>query len=128
MPLGYPRLFTREEANALLPSLQPLVSEIILTHARILAAQPAMAPILEKALGNGGSQIAAELLPDFRRIRECIDAIHEHGVLVKDLGSGLLDFPAAREGELIFLCWRAGETRVDFWHTPEAGFPGRQPL
>jgi hypothetical protein len=128
MPLGYPRLFTREEANALLPSLQPLVSEIVQSHSRILAAQPALAPILEKALGNGGSQVAAEVLPDFRRIRACLDAIYEHGVVVKDLGAGLLDFPASRDGELVYLCWRMGEDRVAFWHTPASGFAGRQPL
>ncbi len=128
MPLGYPRLFTREEANSLLPSLEPLVDEMVELHARILAAQPALAPVLEKALGNGGSQIAAEVLPDLRRLRQCVEAINEHGVLVKDLGAGLLDFPASREGQLIFLCWRMGESRVAFWHTPEGGFGGRQPL
>jgi hypothetical protein len=54
-----------------------------------------------------------------------IDAI---GVQVKDLEKGLLDFPCRIEGELVLLCWRRGETRIEYWHTLEAGFRGRQPL
>jgi hypothetical protein len=54
-----------------------------------------------------------------------IDAI---GVQVKDLDTGLLDFPTRVDGELVLLCWRRGETRIEYWHTVEAGFRGRQPL
>jgi hypothetical protein len=54
-----------------------------------------------------------------------IDAI---GVQVKDLETGLLDFPCEVEGEVVLLCWKMGESRIDFWHTMEAGFRGRQPI
>jgi hypothetical protein len=50
------------------------------------------------------------------------------GVLVKDLETGLLDFPSERDGEIVFLCWRHGEPSVAHWHAVDAGFSGRQPL
>jgi len=54
-----------------------------------------------------------------------IDAI---GVQVKDLDTGLLDFPCHMDGETVLLCWRMGEPRIDFWHSVEDGFRGRQPI
>lgn len=54
-----------------------------------------------------------------------IDAI---GVQVKDLDSGLLDFPFQLEDRVVLLCWKQGETSITHWHTLESGFAGRQPL
>jgi len=54
-----------------------------------------------------------------------IDAI---GVQIKDLETGLLDFPCLIDGETVLLCWKMGESRIEFWHTLDAGFQGRQPV
>ncbi len=54
--------------------------------------------------------------------------IGECGVEVKGLEAGLLDFPALRNGELVYLCWRVGEPRIEWWHPVHTGFAGRQPL
>ena len=50
------------------------------------------------------------------------------GAIVKDLDSGLLDFPSIRDGVEVLLCWRLGEDEVGWWHGPEDGFAGRHPL
>ena len=50
------------------------------------------------------------------------------GVLVKDLDTGLVDFPGQRAGQDILLCWQLGEDEVAFWHGLEDGYAGRQPL
>jgi Uncharacterized conserved protein (DUF2203) len=50
-------------------------------------------------------------------------------VVVRDPERGLVDFPAIRDGEEVYLCWLEGEEEdVRFWHVPDAGFAGRQPL
>lgn len=54
-----------------------------------------------------------------------IDAI---GVQVKDLDTGLLDFPFQLEDRVVLLCWKQGETAITHWHTMEDGFAGRKPL
>ena len=57
-----------------------------------------------------------------------IGEVQAMGVLVKDLDTGLVDFPATRDGEDILLCWQLGEDEVAYWHGLEDGYAGRQPL
>jgi len=124
----FDRLFTAQEANHLLPELRPIVADLIQARARLLEMQPALAPVLEKMLGNGGSRLTAELLDTFERLRSDVRAIEALGVVVKDLETGLLDFPAERDGRIVYLCWRYGEPSVAHWHSIDDGFAGRQPL
>jgi hypothetical protein len=128
MAQTFDRLFTAQEANRLLPGLHPIVADLIQARTRLLEIQPALAPVLEKMLGNGGSRLTAELLETFERLRADVRAIEAMGVVVKDLETGLLDFPTERDGEVVFLCWRYGEPSVAHWHSLDAGFAGRQPL
>ena len=57
-----------------------------------------------------------------------VDEIGTHGAEVKDLDTGLIDFPALRHGETVLLCWQLGEDEIAWWHTVEDGFAGRRPL
>jgi hypothetical protein len=57
-----------------------------------------------------------------------VNAIHELGGVVKDLDTGLVDFPARLAGVVAFLCWRLGEDEIDHWHGIDEGFSGRKPL
>jgi hypothetical protein len=57
-----------------------------------------------------------------------ITELEDLGLQVKDLDSGLVDFPAERYGEKVLLCWRYGESEVSFWHKPNEGFNGRKPI
>jgi len=50
------------------------------------------------------------------------------GIVLRDLDSGLIDFPSIRDGQEIYLCWIDGESDIVFWHELDAGFQGRQPL
>jgi hypothetical protein len=80
------------------------------------------------AIGNGGSRKAGELLPYFERMQNALLTIQELGCELKDIDMGLVDFPALREGRVVYLCWRYGEDRLRYWHELDAGFAGRQPL
>ena len=62
------------------------------------------------------------------RLQAVMEAIQEHGCHVKDLDTGLLDFPTLYEGQEVYLCWRLGEQRIEFWHAIEDGFRGRKPI
>jgi hypothetical protein len=124
----YPKLFTADEANQLLPELMPAVEDMLAGRAEILRLRPDLESTLDKAVRNGGSPESGPLLEAFDRVKTAIERIQTHGVLVKDVNSGLLDFPAVRQGEVVFLCWRVGEPSVAFWHSIDGGFAGRQPL
>lgn len=59
---------------------------------------------------------------------ETIRELNELGAVLKDPMSGLIDFYTWHEGELVFLCWRHGETTINHWHGLEDGFQGRRPV
>ena len=122
------RHFTVEEANALLPHIRPLIESILKARQHIIDVQPEVWPVLEKAAGNGGSKKAGALVEDFKTIERGVQAIQDLGVIVKDVNSGLIDFPALRSGREVFLCWRYNEPSIAFLHELHAGFAGRQPL
>jgi hypothetical protein len=122
------RHFSVDEANAVLPRVRALVESVLAARQRILDAQPEVWPVLEKAIGNGGSQKAGALVEEFRRIERGLKAIHDLGVVVKDINTGLIDFPALRGDREVFLCWRYDEPAVAHWHDLQAGFAGRQTI
>jgi hypothetical protein len=49
-------------------------------------------------------------------------------ITLRDIDSGLIDFPALASGRQIWLCWRLGENDVDWWHDLDVGFAGRRHL
>jgi hypothetical protein len=120
--------FTLEEANAALNVARPLVEQILSIRQAILDRQPEVWPALEKAAGNGGGRAASLLAAEFDRLDALVRQIHALGVELKDINLGLLDFPALREGRVVYLCWKYGEDEIRFWHEVDAGFGGRQPL
>jgi hypothetical protein len=123
-----PQYFTVEEANAALAMLKPLVAEILHIRQNVLGRQPEVWPVIEKSAGNGGSKAASLLALDFERLDKMVHQIQDMGVILKDINSGLLDFPAWRNNHEVYLCWKFGEANVAFWHEIDAGFAGRQPL
>jgi hypothetical protein len=120
--------FSVEQANALLPRVRLIIESVLAARQRIIEARPEVLPVFEKAIGNGGSKKAGELIEEFKTIERGIKAIQDLGIVVKDINTGLIDFPALRGGREVFLCWRYDEPEVAFWHDLQAGFAGRQPL
>tara|TARA_B100000953_G_scaffold118327_1_gene97494 strand:+ start:88 stop:489 length:402 start_codon:yes stop_codon:yes gene_type:complete len=59
---------------------------------------------------------------------QSIEDLESLGVVLKGLEQGLLDFPAKRFEEEIWLCWKEGETTIRFWHEKDSGFMGRKPI
>lgn len=122
------RYFTVEEANALLSQVSLIVEDMLDARQRIIEAQADLWPVLEKAIGNGGSKKAGALLPEFHRVEQGARRLSELGCILKDVNTGLVDFPSIRNGRQVFLCWQHGEPEIAFWHDVDAGFAGRRPL
>src|SRR5689334_13313358 len=61
-------------------------------------------------------------------LRGIIEEVQETGCLIKDLDIGLLDFPTSFRGVEVYLCWRMGETAIEYWHGIDEGFRGRKPI
>jgi hypothetical protein len=129
------RYFTPEEANALLPRVRPLVERMVRHRRALLEAQAREEELGARIAGNGGGidpgepRRAAEAEEgELQALAAIVDELNALGVHVKDLDTGLVDFPWLRDGEEVLLCWRLGEDAIRWWHRLEDGFAGRQPL
>ena len=129
------RHFTPEEANAALEHVRPLVEQLVASRREHAAALERQEELEGKIRGNGGGIPPAELASATaavdavaRTLARLVDEISSHGAQVKDLDSGLIDFPALHRGETVLLCWRLGEDEIGWWHRSEDGFAGRRPL
>jgi len=118
------RVWTLEEATAALPEVRLLVQRM-----RELAAAAARARPTRRdgaPSGNGQTPTAGTADGDLRAVLADLTA---RGVVVRDPGRGLVDFPArSPTGREYLLCWLDGEDAIEWWHWPEAGFAGRTPL
>ncbi len=129
------RHFTPEEANAALEQVRPLVEQLVEGRQEHALAVDRQEELERKIRGNGGGIPPAELASATaevdalaRRLARLVDEIASHGAQVKDLDSGLVDFPALRRGETVLLCWQLGEDEIAWWHRVDDGFAGRRPL
>jgi hypothetical protein len=130
-----PRRFTPSEANEELAEIRPLAEEIVAHRREQRRLQSERQALAQRIAGNGGGIDSAELaeLEEAERherveIARRVNAVHERGAIVKDLDTGLVDFPALLHGEEVLLCWRLGEEQVEHWHGLEEGFAGRKRL
>jgi hypothetical protein len=117
------RLFTLDEARALMPS-------IIQDARELIAARADLAEIAFDRDTPGGSRLGG--LPELKaaeaRIQEIVSAWSEQGVEVKGIAPLLLDFPSMLDGVSVRLCWIEPEPELGWYHRSELGFPGRRPL
>lgn len=124
------KLFSVEEANALVPTVRRITEAIRRAHTRLTASQAEARRASEAAAqGGGGMQDGARYVQALVALAERAGELEALGVQLKDFERGLVDFPSLREGRVVLLCWQLGEgDRVEWWHETEAGFAGRQPL
>ena len=133
---GPERLFTLAEANALIPRVRELFESIHARMEQLGELQERLEAFRTRKRegdhADGEGKLVAGALAEAGRlsdeIRGLIQEIQSLGCEVKDLGQGLIDFRAAREDRVVYLCWKLGEDEIRFWHELHTGFSGRQPL
>lgn len=126
-PRVYGRHFTRDEANAMLPRLRPMLEKLIKAKSELTDAE-AHEALSDAAPGNGGGDPGRQVGEGFLEVRSILGALEESGIVIKDIDRGLIDFPAVLDDREVFLCWELGEDEVAYWHDLESGYGGRHPL
>jgi hypothetical protein len=124
------KLFTIDEANALLPSVRAGVAKIQQAH-RNVARYREEAKMAAEAAEKGGGGISSGLVyaDALVELTDQITELEILGVQLKDFERGLVDFPSLRDGRVVLLCWQMGEgDELEWWHDVDAGFAGRTPL
>jgi hypothetical protein len=124
------KIFTLEEANALLPKVRSKLLKIQRCH-RKLYSYNKLAKLAAEAAEQGGGGLSdglryARLLVDLTGM---IGDLETLGVQIKDFERGLIDFPSLKDGRVVLLCWQIGEgDELEWWHDVDAGFAGRTRL
>jgi hypothetical protein len=130
------KTFTLEEAQSLLPVLESLLKRAIDGKRAADLIEARLQELTKRIFLSGGLMVdvarvrrqKASLEQHIQQAKDSLNEIDAIGVQVKDLDTGLLDFPCELNGETVLLCWKMGESRIDYWHTLDAGFRGRQPI
>ena len=124
------RIFTLQEANALLPEVRIIAGKIQRAHRKLSRFRDDAKKAAEAAEQGGGGTpngvAYAALLTELTTQMAELEAL---GVQLKDFERGLVDFPSLRDGRVVLLCWQLGEgDELEWWHDVDAGFAGRTPL
>ena len=134
------RFFDLDAANETLPELRTILETLRDERTQLIALRDEFArqTAPETAPGDATSRernLAAERRRLRLRMQGVIDQmqagvarIDELGVTLREIDTGLVDFPALVNGRQVWLCWRLGEGDVDWWHELSDGFGGRRPL
>jgi hypothetical protein len=128
------RYFTREEAEALLPQVSVVLRDIQREHVAVKEHELELEALELRSRGNGHhlheriAKLQRELARDLQALRALAIELEGFGCELKDPETGLIDFLGLRDGREIYLCWRLGEERINYWHELHTGFAGRQPF
>jgi hypothetical protein len=137
------RFYDLDEANAAIPEVRTILESLRDQRAELIRLRDAvLAHATEdesRGEGRGDATTEAKTDADVRvlrlRMQGVIDRmqagvvrIDEMGITLREIETGLIDFPALASGRQICLCWRLGEGDVEWWHELSDGFDGRQAL
>lgn len=130
------KYFNREEAEQLLPMIEENLGKALEEKKKVEALDEELAKAAARIMALGGSIPPSRALAKTRAERDesaselaqMVEQIQQTGCVIKDLDVGLIDFPSLRDGQEVYLCWKLGEERIEYYHGIDEGFAGRKPL
>lgn len=132
----FDKYFTLQEAEALIPTVERITDSIRNTKKTLDACDEEFAALDKRITASGGLWVSLNDWTSKRLLRETaaskiaeeVAALQGLGVLMKDPEMALVDFPSHLEGEEVFLCWKSGEQKIQYWHRTTEGYVSRKPL
>ena len=124
------KIFTVQEANALLPEVRIIAGKIQRAHRKLSQFRDDAKEAAEAAeKGGGGMANGVAYAAVLTELTTQMAELEGLGVQLKDFERGLVDFPSLRDGRVVLLCWQLGEgDELEWWHDVDTGFAGRTPL
>ncbi|MBS1853796.1 MAG: DUF2203 domain-containing protein [Acidobacteria bacterium] len=128
------RRFNLDEAQRLLPEVERFLRSAMDARQEYQDAEGAIQAMNERIMLLGGMMVDREQALEAKTRREqaaavmrnAIENVQQMGCLVKDLDTGLVDFPTLLRGVEVYLCWKLGEPGIEYWHGVDEGFRGRK--
>jgi len=131
-----PRYFTLPQAEKLLPEVESAIRDAIAAKSEFEHAETEWQGFSSRVTLLGGvrvdhsevSHLKSRRESSARQLKDAVEKIQECGCLLKDLDMGLIDFPTLLRGEEVYLCWKLGESGIQFWHGVHEGYRGRKAI
>ena len=131
-----PRFFTLLEAEGLLPEVEGLLRAIIQHKQEYSEADTRLTALLQRIAYAGGTvpprneiaQLRGSRDTAGRALKNSVEKLQQTGCQLKDIDTGLVDFPTLYRDREVYLCWKLGESGITFWHHVEDGFRGRRAI
>jgi hypothetical protein len=131
-----PRYFNLMQAEGLLPEVERLLRGLIQLRSDYEQSDAELTQINQRITLTGGmvpprqriGQLRTRKDAAARGLKTTLERIQEIGCQLKDIESGLIDFPTLYRDREVYLCWKLGESGIGFWHHVEDGFRGRRPI
>jgi hypothetical protein len=131
-----PRYFTLLEAEALLPAIERLLRSLIDSKQDYESNETELLRINQRITLTGGMVPPRERIAQLRGrkdaaargLKSVVEKIQEIGCHLKDIEIGLVDFPTIYKEKEVYLCWKLGESKIEFWHPVEDGYRGRRAI
>jgi hypothetical protein len=131
-----PRFFNLLEAEGLLPEVEKHLRQLIQLKREYESSDVELNRINQRVALIGGMipprqeimQLRGRKDAAARSLKSTMERIQEIGCQLKDIDTGLIDFPTLYKGQEVYLCWKLGESGIGFWHHVEDGYRGRRPI
>ncbi len=126
------RFYRLDEANVRLAEIRPMLEKLRADRNKVADLQKKIrdARAHNGSAGHAGEvvRLEGEMRHVVARMKRTVDQVDEWGIALRDIGTGLIDFPALATGRPIWLCWRLGEDDINWWHEADRGFDERRRL
>ena len=137
-PLKKKRIFSREEADALLPELEKCLKllqtkkeaysrthDLLFMHELVCAAERNHGFSEEQDGLEDGIHALEEAIED---LAKDVDAIFAKGCLLRNIEKGHVEFFGLHDGEEIYFSWQLGEPNVGHYREPGKKIHDRVPF
>lgn len=129
------RFYAIDEANDALPEVERILvalrdqrEELILRRDKVVELSPVDDTTLAPGVGEQVRLLRLSMQGLIDQMQAGVARLVEMDVTLRDISTGLIDFPALVSGRPVWLCWRLGEGDVEYWHPHDEGFDARRPL
>jgi len=129
------RYYSIDEANAAIPEVERILialkdqrEELIARRDKVVELSPADDTTLVPGVREQVRLLRLSMQGLIDQMQAGVARLVEMDVTLRDIATGLIDFPALVSGRPSWLCWRRGESDIEHWHAHDQGFDSRQPL
>ncbi len=127
MEYHFTKHYTLDEARALLPQIRRWLEQLDGLRVQLQMAEPQVRALADQG-GDAGGELINRWVRAQAEFRTVLAEFESREIQLKDIGRGLLDFPAIIAGREVFLCWEKDEDDIEHWHDLDAGYAGREKL